>query len=76
MHYEITIRKTEVETAPESQTFNKISDTGGEDGGIKYGYVSRLPCKKEVTNTIFSQVVKELNLLDIVKAINSIPLNG
>ena len=39
--YEIIIKKLTLVTVPPTQTFEKISDTGGDDGGVKYGYVPK-----------------------------------
>ena len=72
--YEVIIKKTSLQTVPESQAFNKISDTGGDDNGPNYGYVIKPAHEKEVTTTIFTQTVEEINILDIVEAVNSVAL--
>lgn len=73
--YEITIKKTEVTTATEAQSFQKIADTGGEDGGAKYGYVTKPPHEKDVTTTVFSQTMDNLNIIDVVAAVNGVTFN-
>jgi hypothetical protein len=70
--YEISIKETAVRTIPDSTTFSKIADTGGDDGGTKYGYVTKPAHKKEVTTTIFTQTVDTINLLNVVAAINGV----
>lgn len=70
--YEITIKSTKITTVLEAQSFQQIADTGGEDGGVKYGYVTKPPHEKEVTTTVFSQTVEALNILEVVAAINGV----
>ena len=69
--YEITIKKTVVEEQPESQVYERISDRGGEDGGVLYGYVAKPAHEKLVTKIVFQQTVdNSINFLDVIAAIN------
>lgn len=58
-----------MKTQPASQVFEKISDTEGEDGGVKY-YVSKPSYDKEVSEVVYQESVETINIIDIVAAIN------
>jgi hypothetical protein len=68
--YEIIVKKNVETQVGETQVWQKISDTGGEGGGSKYGYVAKPPHTKTETKTVFTQHVDELNILKFVAAVN------
>ena len=70
--YEITIKKIAMKTQPASQSYEKISDTGGSDGGTKYDYVTKPPYDKEVSEVVYQQSVETINIIDTVAAINGV----
>ncbi len=65
--YRIRITKTE-ESIKDTKEYQRISDTGGEDGKTKYGYV---PVSKIETEEIevLDIAVTNLKLNDVLKAI-------
>ena len=70
--YEIIIKKLATVTVPPTQTFEKISDTGGDDGGVKYGYVPKPAIQKEEWQVKFQQQSDEVNVLAVVAAFNNV----
>lgn len=70
--YEIIIKKTSMKLKPESKNYQKVSDTGGSDNGPKYDYVTKPAHEALTTETIYSQTVDELKILDVVMAINGV----
>jgi len=70
--YEIIIKKLTLVTVPPTQAFEKISDTGGEDGGVKYGYVPKPAVQKEEWQVKFQQQSEEVSILDVVAAFNNV----
>lgn len=82
--FKITIEKTEVETALTQREFTTIGDEevvredsfavveGEPKTRIKpvYGYSPQIETKKEVTRTIYEQLVDELDLVRVIAAVN------
>jgi len=68
--YEITIKKEFMEEIPSTQVYEKIADTGGDDGGADYGYVEKPAHTKKATETILVQKFDTLNILSILAAVN------
>lgn len=72
--YEITIKRTAIQQVPATQHYERISDKGGKDGGVEYGYVTKPAHEKTVDEVAYQQRVETLNILDVVAAINGIKL--
>ena len=68
--YQIIIKKIEVEEV-EKKEYEKISDTGGNDDGAKYGYVSVKRMEK-IEQIILQQEIDAIDLEAIIKAVNQI----
>ena len=70
--YEIVLKKKQKVIKPESRSYEKISDTGGDDGGVKYGYVTKPAYEVEEWVEIFKQQTENCRLFDIVRAFNGV----
>lgn len=69
--YRITITKLETLVKGESE-YKKISDTGNkQDGGPVYDYVWR-EVEREVETNILTQTVDDIDMKDVIKAINNL----
>lgn len=69
--YKITIVKVERLTVVKRQ-YEKIADTGNpRDNGALYGYVES-PGTELRETTMLEQTVEELDLTNVIKAVNSI----
>ena len=70
--YEIIIKRKQTVTKPESRSYERIADTGGDDGGAKYGYVTKPAYVVEEWIEVFKQQNPECNVLEVVAAFNGI----
>ena len=70
--YEIIIKRKQITTKPESRSYEKISDTGGDDGGVKYGYVTKPAYEVEEWVEVFKQRNPECNILEVIAAFNGV----
>lgn len=69
--YKITITKIDRVVKGESE-YKKVADTGNkQDGGPVYDYVWR-EVEKEVETNVLTQEVDDLDLRDVIKAINNL----
>jgi hypothetical protein len=69
--YRITINKITTEEV-EEKNYERIADTGNkEDGGAVYGYVPK-KTTREIERNILSQEVEDLDIEEVIKAINKI----
>lgn len=67
MPYKVKIVKTETEPYVQSE-WQKLSDTGGTDGGVKYGYAEKHTNINKETE-VLSCVVDEINLEKVIDSI-------
>ncbi len=51
--------------------YQLIADTGGADGGPKYGYVQTKNVV-EVSNNVYTQEVAEIDLVAVINAVNKV----
>lgn len=70
--YEIIIKRKQTVTKPESRSYERIADTGGDDGGAKYGYVTKPAYVVEEWIEVFKQQNPECNVLEVVAAFNGV----
>lgn len=69
--YKIIITKIDRVVKGESE-YKKVADTGNkQDGGPVYDYVWR-EVEKEVETNVLTQEVDDLDLRDVIKAINNL----
>ena len=69
--FQITIKEITTEKVTKKE-YEKISDTGNkEDDGPVYGYEDK-ECQEEVERIVLSQEVEEVNVEEVIKAINNI----
>lgn len=69
--YKITITKVDTVIRGESE-YKKVADTGNkQDGGPVYDYVWR-DVEKEIETNVLTQTVDDLDLKDVIKAINNL----
>lgn len=68
--YRISITKIEEKEMP-TRSYERITDTGGEDGGPSYGYIQGSELTKIETH-ILTQEKDEIDIIKIVKAINDL----
>lgn len=75
MSYRVVIEMVTVAEVGPKREYKKLADTGNErDGGPVHGYVE-VPDRVEtevVTTQVFEQVVEELDLLAVVRAVNGL----
>lgn len=73
MSYQVTIKTTQKELQPESQSYKNLykkSDKGEDD----WGYVTKPAYTKIVTKTVFEQTIEEIDILKVIAALNNIDL--
>lgn len=71
--YEITIKQTFQKAFPAGQEYQRIkgdAKDGWEEGSDEYGYVSKPAYSKEVTETIYTQTIGNMRLIDVIAAFN------
>lgn len=73
--YEIIIKKKQDIEVKGEREYKKIADTGGDDGGSKYGYVDRPPYTKKDWVEVFKQQADTCNIVDVVAAFNNVTFN-
>lgn len=66
--YTIVIQEHCIEDTIISKTWDKISEKEGEE----YGYTPETATKKNITRTILEQNVENLDIVNVIKAINGI----
>ena len=73
--YEITIKRTFQKEFPTSKEYQRIKGDACkgtiEDGDDEYGYVNKPAYSKEVTETIYTQTIDNIRLIDVIAAFNS-----
>lgn len=74
MSYQIIIKNKSLQTIPPKQEFNKISDTGGRDGGAKYDYVTKPESQQMLTEEVYNQTVDNIDIIAVIAAINNLEL--
>lgn len=67
MKYKITIEKTSIKEIPAGRDWER--GAGPDDD---YGYTPEIMKKKEVTEQIYIQESDELDLVEVIKAVNNI----
>lgn len=67
--FKITIEEEVVEETLTSAAWTIVDQ---RDGDSKYGNPKQIPQTETVTRTIFTQNTAELNLIDVIKAVNGI----
>ena len=72
MPYEITIKKSEIREEPAGKTWNKVSTDA--DGNSEYGYTPEIIKKQTVETTVYRQVIDEIDLFAVIKAVNDVPI--
>jgi hypothetical protein len=75
--YEIIIKKDVIVKYPESQSYEKLADRGGDDsdmvnGGPKYGYVTKPAYEKSELKVVYQQQVDDMDIVSVITAINGI----
>lgn len=65
--FKITVTKTEMQSVLKG---NKWVEGGSIGASGKYGYTPMISTLEETVVDIFSQTVEELNLEDVIKAVN------
>ena len=55
----------------ETTSYQKVADTGGEDGGARYDHVP-LTERRKSDRTIYSQQIEDLDLSIVIKAVNKL----
>lgn len=69
--YTITIKRKTVKMQSESQEYKPhVHDKDGGKDNDGWGYVTKPPYEKTVEEVIYTQVVENINVLDVVAAIN------
>ncbi|KKN01493.1 hypothetical protein LCGC14_1127220 [marine sediment metagenome] len=68
--YKITITKTEVKEVTVGKEWEKQTDS--TEVKTQYGYTPEITKKKELTTTILTQEIEELDLPGVIKAINKL----
>lgn len=66
--YVITVSEKFTGLRPKKE-YQQIADTGGNDGGPKYGYVNTEEMASDVTD-VYTQEVKVIDMPAIIKAVN------
>ena len=72
MPYEITIKKTEIREEPAGKTWDRVSTDA--DGNSEYGYTPEIIKKQTVETTVYRQVIDEIDLFAVIKAVNNMPI--
>lgn len=69
--YIITVKRRQLEAQPPSQEYKNLHNGEKEDDGSeKWGYVTKPERKEVVTTEVFNQRVYQINMLDLVAAVN------